>query len=133
MRLDARSPRRALIGLTPLIDVVFILLLFFMLTTRLDRQQATTIDVLAPAAPTPVAASSRRLRIDGDGLLVLWDDRRVALERIGELSELHRLREAGASLRLDVADELALQRVVAWMDAFDRFGIASVSITGMVR
>jgi biopolymer transport protein ExbD len=40
MRFDAPAPHRRLISLTPLIDVVFILLVFFMLASSLIKWQA---------------------------------------------------------------------------------------------
>ncbi|MBO8087018.1 MAG: biopolymer transporter ExbD, partial [Marichromatium sp.] len=45
MRLDlARRVRRNPISLTPLIDVVFILLLFFMLASHFDQWRALALD-----------------------------------------------------------------------------------------
>ena len=42
--------RRRLIGLAPLIDVVFILLLFFMLTTNFTRWRELPFDLPAAAS-----------------------------------------------------------------------------------
>jgi len=36
MRFESSTPHRRLISLTPLVDVVFILLVFFMLASTLD-------------------------------------------------------------------------------------------------
>jgi len=57
MRLAVNKPQQhKLISLTPLIDVIFILLLFFMLTTQFQRQQATTLQTgsLSADVATPV-------------------------------------------------------------------------------
>jgi len=59
--LRTRAPRR--IGLTPLIDVVFILLLFFLLASRLQSLQALDL-----ANPSPPAAQSARS--EGPAVLV---------------------------------------------------------------
>ena len=48
------EPRRTSISLTPLIDVVFILLLFFMLATRFEVWQA---DNVSTSAVAPVGSS----------------------------------------------------------------------------
>lgn len=48
MRFDTTAPRRRLISLTPLIDVVFILLVFFMLASSLVKWQV--VELGAPAA-----------------------------------------------------------------------------------
>lgn len=50
MRLESTAPRRRLISLTPLIDVVFILLVFFMLASSLTHWQSVGLDAPATAA-----------------------------------------------------------------------------------
>ncbi|EGV20114.1 ExbD/TolR family protein [Thiocapsa marina] len=58
MRFESPAPRRRLIGLTPLIDVVFILLVFFMLASSLIKWQAVEMGEPASAgAETPVVGS----------------------------------------------------------------------------
>lgn len=58
MRFESPAPRRRLIGLTALIDVVFILLVFFMLASSLMNWQAIEMDAPASAAVgTPVIGS----------------------------------------------------------------------------
>jgi biopolymer transport protein ExbD len=72
MRIELpRRPRRRLITLTPLIDVVFILLLFFMLASRLTQLHAIPLD--APAGDQDAAEHTRALllRIHADGRLDL--------------------------------------------------------------
>jgi len=71
-------PRRASISLTPLIDVVFILLLFFMLATRFDVWQSDSVSATAVEASevvddesqkiTVVVAADSSLSIDGEAL-----------------------------------------------------------------
>ncbi len=71
MKLALSAPRsKARIGLTPLIDVVFILLLFFMLTSTFVER--TAVDVSTPST-APSAADPTdilRIRLDGAGLQV---------------------------------------------------------------
>lgn len=71
MKLALSAPRsKARIGLTPLIDVVFILLLFFMLTSTFVER--TAVDVSTPSAAPSAAdpADILRIRLDGAGLQV---------------------------------------------------------------
>ena len=50
MQLDRpAAPARKLIGLTPLIDVVFILLLFFMLTSSFFQWQSLDLTMSTPS------------------------------------------------------------------------------------
>jgi biopolymer transport protein ExbD len=45
MKFQSRREEEVSIGLTPLIDVVFILLIFFMVTTTFDRNSELAIDL----------------------------------------------------------------------------------------
>ena len=50
MHLEAPPRRSPGVGLTPLIDVVFILLVFFMLATRFTTLQETPVEIRAAGA-----------------------------------------------------------------------------------
>jgi biopolymer transport protein ExbD len=67
MRFDSPASRRRLVSLTPLIDVVFILLVFFMLASSLVKWQSVEMDAPAAAtAGTPVVGSWLvRVQLDG--------------------------------------------------------------------
>jgi biopolymer transport protein ExbD len=68
MRFEPTRPRRRLVSLTPLIDVVFILLVFFMLASSLVRWQTIELDApVSATAGTPVVGSWL-VRVRADGL-----------------------------------------------------------------
>ena len=71
MELNYRA-RKASISLTPLIDVVFILLLFFMLSSRFQLDQGIALKLPAQSH-TPVVNNEDikplRVLVDSDGLL----------------------------------------------------------------
>ena len=72
MKLARRKPDRELVNITPLIDVVFILLVFFMLAGAIE-----------PSEPFPVSPASSTSEIRGDvqDFVVLVDaDGQVALD-----------------------------------------------------
>ncbi|MEO0983007.1 MAG: biopolymer transporter ExbD [Pseudomonadota bacterium] len=72
MRIERRKPERELVNITPLIDVVFILLVFFMLAGAIE-----------PSEPFPLApaASSSEIRGDVQDFVVLVDaDGQIALD-----------------------------------------------------
>ncbi|NBC47450.1 MAG: biopolymer transporter ExbD [Gammaproteobacteria bacterium] len=118
-----RRPRRRLITLTPLIDVVFILLLFFMLASRLTQLDAIPVDAPARAqAATPTPALL--LRIHADGQLDLNGEPIPA----GELEPaLSGWLERAPTLRvlLQPADQVPLQTTLG---VFDRVAAAGVTI-----
>ena len=120
MRFEKGRRRKALINVTSLIDVVFLLLIFFVVTsTFLERPG---IDLTLPEAgsgETGVSVVTVRIVADGQ---VFVGDRPVALEDLA--------RVLGESLRAEETTEVTLEadrsvphgRVVAAMDAARRAG-----------
>ncbi len=77
MNLRPQRPEPPDINLAPLIDVVFLLLIFFMVTTTFKDEVG--IKVQLPQAQSPAAAESRALTlvIDASGVFYV-NDRQVA-------------------------------------------------------
>ncbi len=68
--LEPRPAKRLPIRLTPLIDVVFILLLFFMLSSRLDPMGLMELDTaVTPGAPEAFDEPLAELHLHDDGTL----------------------------------------------------------------
>lgn len=65
------KPRRKKISLTALIDVVFILLLFFMLTSSFSQSRAVDLSQPIASATAPVAPRTQLLLLYTDGHLRL--------------------------------------------------------------
>jgi biopolymer transport protein ExbD len=123
MRLDLPARKPASIGLTPLIDVVFILLVFFMLATRF-------IDLARQ--PLSVAVASEQRPTD-DSVLII----RVVDEQTLELNgERLSLAEAGARLReqppqptyVDSDGSASLQAVLRVTDLLQASGQTEVHL-----
>lgn len=134
MLLDATAAerikkRRALIALTPLIDVVFILLLFFMLASSfLDWH---TIKLSTPTTQGLVKQSSGGavlIRVGANGVLDL-NGQPVQLNQIA--AGLRRFLDANADQRILIrpADGVPLQPVVAILDEVKEAGAHNVSLT----
>lgn len=73
LRLEPPRPRSR-ISLTALIDVVFILLLFFMLTTQFTRWRSLDVP-LAQEAAQPADEQPLRVALDAAGWLAVGDAR----------------------------------------------------------
>ena len=122
-------PRRWL-SLTPLIDIVFLLLVFFMLATQFAREQALPLDVPGRAVASADASLSGallvRVRSSGEvdlaGQVVSLDvlEQRVAT-LVRERSDRHRV-----VLRSE--EGLNLQRLVQVLDRVRDAGAAHVSL-----
>ena len=126
MRLEKGRRRKALINVTSLIDVVFLLLIFFVVTsTFLERPG---IDLSLPEAgssATEVAEVSVRIAADG-GLYV--GDSPVMPEALTEVLEA-RLRQAGTTeVTLEADRRVPHGRVVAAMDAARKAGATGLVV-----
>jgi biopolymer transport protein ExbD len=126
MRLEKGRRRKALINVTSLIDVVFLLLIFFVVTsTFLERPG---IDLSLPEAgssASEVAEVSVRIAADG-GLYV--DASPVSPEELAQVLEA-RLREAGTTeVTLEADRRVPHGRVVAAMDAARKAGATGLVV-----
>ncbi len=127
MRLTAYAPRKARIEMLPIIDTVFLVLVFFvygMLTMRVERG----IPVELPAAATgePVGEAGATVSISREGEISL-NGTKVGLEELGErLADLGGEEEA----RVSVAAErlVPTELLVRVIDEIRKAGIGSLSI-----
>lgn len=131
MRLSTREPEAPEINLTPLIDVVFLMLVFFVVTTTFTDREA--LEVTLPAAETGgpvqtgpveiVIGAGGDLRIDG---LPIAD---TATEIRRALASARADRPAATDRLLIHADRAVSHgRVLRVMDQAGQAGFANVSI-----
>ncbi len=130
MKLRARQREEPTVDLTSLIDVVFLLLIFFMVSTNFDRQAVLKVDLPEASAVEAPAEVPERLElvIDPTGHMYLndqqlIDDQRATLvaafkQAAGENRELPLLLRADRMtphhyvvLAMDVAAELGFHNL----------------------
>ncbi|WP_339949943.1 biopolymer transporter ExbD [uncultured Albimonas sp.] len=111
MRLDAPQPRPPVESVTPMINVVFLLLIFFLMTATIAPPAPFEVELPAAEAEPGAAETPRTLHLAADGRMAFGDAR-------GEAA-LHAAAEAGRdaqtplALRADGAIEAAaLARVL---------------------
>jgi biopolymer transport protein ExbD len=131
MRLEHRARvRRASIGLTPLIDVVFILLLFFMLASSLTRLHTVPVIVAgggsAAALPTD-DESFALLRVLAAGGLEL-DGQVIVTDRLHRVLSERRAHDPKLRLAVEPEDAVPLQRLLAVLDAAAHAGVPAVRL-----
>ena len=137
MNFEARASRDhvALIDLTPMIDVVFLLIVFFMTTAQFANMSKERLELPVQdgeSAGSPEAAIVVNLRADGQ-LVVSGETitlerlmRRVAADiaRAGSAENLDLLvradKGASAAVLNDLADGLAQRGVASWRLATER-------------
>ena len=69
-----RTPRRPILelGMTPLIDIIFLLLIFFMLTSRFVVHEGIQVQLPVTDKPSTLAAEkTHRLTVLSDGVVIL--------------------------------------------------------------
>ena len=134
MQLDpAQARRRSIISLTPLIDVVFILLLFFMLTSRFHHYQAMALKV--PSSDS-VATSQSDIK---PVILELTSNGRVSINGAlpiaqSELTDNSTMREAitdALPVHIITGADVTLSTLTQLMDQLSTSGLTAVSLRGM--
>ena len=127
VRLSQPSLPARRVSLTPLIDVVFILLVFFMLETTFLREGGVTVAAGQSGGGTPGA---RRLSIELFDTTTVWVNGR----RFPETDWLAALPDAGQvdQVELRTADSVPVGRLVEVLDRLAAQGHQGVSI-GRVR
>lgn len=117
---DINRPRRKP-SLTPMIDVVFLLLVFFMLASRFGMDQVLPLPLAA--AEGDYTGPPRLIDIAPNGISVNG----VALNEADLAEHLHGLVEkTGDTLVLRGADGASLQRIVAITEILHQAGFTSL-------
>ncbi len=127
-----RSPRRALVSLTPLVDVVFILLIFFMLASSFNDWSGFRMRLPPPDA---VGEEDRNPVI-----LTLTNDRGVLFEG-NKFTGRDLALPLGVTIRANpdrpiivrVAPGVALQDSIDLLDMIDRLGGADATLVEQVE
>ncbi len=130
MQLDIRPRRSKLISLTPLIDVVFILLLFFMLSTQFTEQQAITIKVPAANTVAVVQPDDKQLfiKLMPDGSVIIDG---ISVNQVRDNAQLQTALQAQASLIIDADDQAPLQALVSLTDTLGTMGFENVTLRAL--
>lgn len=111
-----RSTRRTLnLNLTPLIDVVFILIIFFMLTTSFMRIES--LELMLPSASGKAADKQEvvHLFIQADGDMLLGQ-RKVNQEELADSMARMFEKDPSTRIMLLTADGVTMQQLVNIMD-----------------
>lgn len=128
MRIEAHAPfRRRPLSLTSLIDVIFLLLLFFMLSSTFTRFAKVEVSGGPASASLSGKTPDILIRLDGeDG----WRINGQTLDEDEAVAELLRLGDAGAETAvLLVRGELTSQALVSAIERIRKDTSLTLSIT----
>ncbi|QEG02069.1 biopolymer transport protein ExbD [Stieleria maiorica] len=127
-----RSSVAGTLSLTPLIDVVFLLLIFFLVTSEFEEEERR-LDIVLPTATSavPMIGKPREIVIDIDkaGEIYLRGQATSLpdLEKLLKASVASNPTNQSAVIRAD--RESSFQPVVSVMDVCNRSGISDYSVT----
>ena len=127
-----RSNVAGTLSLTPLIDVVFLLVIFFLVTSEFEDEERR-LDIVLPSATSAVPMTSKPrevvVDIDSEGKIYM----RGKVTPMKELEELLKAAVANNPTNQSVvirADQAAsFQPVVNVMDVCNRTGVSDYSVT----
>ena len=118
------------LNLTPLIDIVFLLLIFFMVTTSFSRETRLLVSLPEASGSAENATESIEVLVDKEGGYAI-NGRRLVNAEVDSLVRGLELESGGdvSLLVVLVADaEVQHQSVVSAMEAIGRTGFTSLSI-----
>ena len=128
MQLPKPARPRQLISLTPLIDVVFILLVFFMLASSFQSMRAVEIDTPGGTATTTSMEGAVLVRLLSDGTLDL-NGTAIKPASLTDRVETWLTRNPGQRFLVQAEPGVPSQRVVTMFDRLAEAGTANVGLS----
>ena len=131
MKFNLDEEDKTDVSLTPLIDVVFLLLIFFMVTTTFNHEANLRVEL--PEASNAVQSEEQKnieVIIDRkgqyyiDGLSLLDGQSRTLITALGKMVEKYKVEKV--VIRADA--QTPHQAVVSVMDAAGKLGLTQISI-----
>jgi biopolymer transport protein ExbD len=128
MRIQRRSLKKARIEIIPMIDTIFFLLVFFMIST-LSMTQFKGLPVNLPKAASgqPAPAESAAITIDKDGRLLL-NQQTVDKTALSEALRQQLAKNADMLVIINADDGVAHGQVVEVMDIARAANVAKMAI-----
>ena len=123
------QPRRRHIGLTALIDVVFILLLFFMLSSTFTRWR--TVDFESPVSGTSDTVEPPQIVVLHESGSLELSNSEISIPHVGQLSmnDAHLFARSQPLVLLAVPDT-RVQMIVLAIENLQRIGLQQVVFAG---
>jgi biopolymer transport protein ExbD len=132
MQFRRRQRQNLLIDITPLIDVVFLLLIFFMVTTTFTWQSELMINLPeAEGQPQEAQANAIRVTVDKEGNYFINDKALVNNQRATLTKALQEASVNGSATPLVITGDAQAphQAVVTVMDVAGQLGFSRIDIT----
>jgi len=123
-----QAVHRRAISLTPLIDVVFILLLFFMLSSTFTQWRQ--IDISAPSEAEADVKTQRIIKLVSDDGQFTFEKQTFSANDLAAVSRLV-AQDSEAVYIIQVEAGLRTQSMINLLDTFKQAGADSVTLSGV--
>lgn len=127
MQIQRSLPRKRLVSLTPLIDVVFILLLFFMLASSFVDWRVIGLNLPAGEIADSAEQETLVIGVSRAGKLYL-NGAAVTLEGLGDRLRPALARDPAQPVVVQPEADVLLQRIVAVLDQLAAVGVRNLAL-----
>ena len=131
MNLQPGSEDEPEVNLTPLIDVVFLLLIFFMVSTTFEHQSRIQIELPeATASPEEIEEESIEIVIDAQGRYFIGEEQVVNTELKTLKSALSKVVGDRGTVPVTIRADASTphQAVITALDATSQLGLTQISL-----
>jgi len=131
VKFSDRKEDETLINLTPLIDVVFLLLIFFMVSTTFEQQSRIQIELPeATASPEELEEESIEIIIDAQGRYFIGEEQVVNTELKTLKSAISKVVGDRGTVPVTIRADASTphQAVITALDATSQLGLTHISL-----
>jgi len=123
----ANDEEDTIIDLTPMLDIVFIMLIFFVVTASFVKQ--TGIDINKPQAKTAKVKETTNINVAINQFDEIWvDKQRVDVRALRALLERMHIENPQGALIIQADQKSTNNKLVKVMDAARQAGISAISL-----
>ncbi len=123
-KLRAGKPE---ISMAPLIDVVFLLLIFFVATTIFPDSHGLVIERAAATSAEPLSGEQLRFVVDKEGT-IHYRNRNISVEEVAKVVNDRITTAPGSRVLLEVDRRARTEALIRVMDASKRAGARQIAI-----
>ena len=128
MLLKQIQPQRSLVSLTPLIDVVFILLIFFMLASNFIEWQFIEFNIGEAEEIVIDHKSISVIEVKSDNDIYL-DNTKMELSSVVKIVREHSRKNINHPINIQLHENVSLQSLVTLLDSINEFAKDNISIS----
>lgn len=128
LEIERRKYTRTYISIAPMVDVVFLLLLFFMLTSHLVQEPAIKIVLPESKTAAPIDNTILTLSVSSSRRSVFVRDREVDIDALSTALKNHIAQHDTSAVRIKTDRQVHVGRLVRVIDQVKLAGIRSFAI-----